>query len=34
VEFNLLTQLKAEFENQNEGKDILNFHDSSWFDSF
>jgi hypothetical protein len=29
VEFNLLTQLKAEFENQNEGKDILNFHDSS-----
>jgi hypothetical protein len=30
----VLTKLKAEFENQNEGKDILNFHDSSWFDSF
>jgi hypothetical protein len=28
VEFDLLTKLKAKFENQNEGKDLLNFHDS------
>jgi hypothetical protein len=29
VEFDLLTKLKAEFKNQNEAKDLLNFHDSS-----
>jgi hypothetical protein len=29
VEFDLQTKLKVEFENQNEGKDLLNFHDSS-----
>jgi hypothetical protein len=34
VEFVLLTKLKAKFENQNEGKDWLNFHDFSWSDHF
>jgi hypothetical protein len=29
VEFDLQTKLKDEFDNQTEGKDLLNFHDSS-----